>query len=95
MENVAVPVAAPELEADQPYLVEHGSVVGKMVARLLHTHPLYQVNNATGYTQLVSAMLDSSYASTIATFKRTKNDRGALLYLRAQFDGPAHWNREV
>ena len=62
---VAVPGAIPAQEADQPYSTQHGLVAGEMVARLSHTHPLYRVDNATGYAQLVTATLGTSYASTI------------------------------
>ena len=60
-----------------------------------HTSPLYRVDNATGYSQLVTATLGTNYASTIAPFKRTKNGRGALAALKAQFAGPAFWDKEV
>ena len=93
--NVAVAGAAPALAADQPYSTAHGSVAEEMVARLSHTHPLYRIDNATGYSQLVTATLGTSYASTIAPFKRSKDGRGALVALKAQFAGPAHWDREV
>ena len=86
---------APPQVQDQPYSVEHGSVAGDMVARLSHASPLYRVDNATGYSQLVTATLGTSYASTIAPFKRSRDGRGALLALKAQFAGPAHWDREV
>ena len=92
---VAVPAAVPAQDTDQPYSTQHGSVAGEMVARLSHAHPLYRVDNATGYSQLVTATLGTSYASTIAPFKRTRNGRAALLALKAQFAGPAHWDKEV
>ena len=94
-ENAAVVMPPPNQDADQPYSTVHGSVAEEMVARLSHAHPLFRVDNATGYSQLVTATLGTSYASTIAPFKRTKNGRGALLALKAQFAGPAHWDREV
>ena len=93
--DVAVAGVAPTQAADQPYSTDHGSVAGEMVARLSHAHPLYRVDNATGFSQLVTATLGTSYASTIAPFKRAKDGRGALVALKAQFAGPAHWDREV
>jgi hypothetical protein len=39
--------------------------------------------------------MGTQYAATIAPFKRSKDGRGALLALKAQFAGPAHWDREV
>jgi len=94
-EVAAVPAVAPALEVDQVYSTEHGSVAGEMVARLSHNHPHFRVDNATGYAQLVTATLGTSYAATIAPFKRTKNGRAALAALKAQFAGPAYWDREV
>ena len=94
-ENDNVVIPAPAQMPDQPYSVEHGSVAGEMVARLSHANPLYRVDNATGYSQLVTATLGTAYASTIAPFKRSRDGRGALLALKAQFAGPAHWDREV
>ena len=93
--DVVVPAAAPPQAIDQPFSEEHGSVSAEMVARMPHTHPLYRPDNATGYAQLVTATLGTQYASTIAPFKRAKDGRGALMALKAQFAGAAHWDREV
>ena len=88
-DSVAVAAAVPALDTDQPYSIEHGSVAEEMVNRLSHTHPHYRVDNATGYAQLVTATPGTQYAATIAPFKRTRNGRGALTALKAQFAGPA------
>ena len=93
--DVEVPAAAPPQAPDQPFSAEHGSVSAEMIARMPHTHALYRPDNATGYAQLVTATLGTQYASTIAPFKRAKNGRGALMALKAQFAGAAHWDREV
>ena len=92
---VAVDAVAPALAADQPYSETHGSVAEEMVQRIAHTHPLYRVDNALGYSQLVTATLGTQYASTIAPFKRMKDGRGALAALKAQFAGRAYWDKEV
>ena len=94
-QDAAVPAVAPALEADQPFSTEHGSVSQELVARMSHAHPLFRPDNATGYAQLVTATLGTQYASTIAPFKRTKDGRGALKALKAQFAGKAHWDKEV
>ena len=94
-EAVAVDPAAPVLAADQPYSETHGSVAEEMVQRIAHTHPLYRVDNALGYSQLVTPTLGTQYASTIAPFKRTKDERGALAALKVQFAGRAYWDKEV
>ncbi len=69
-EDEAVDPTAPLLAADQPYSQEHKSVAGEMVARMGHNHALYRIDNATGFTQLVTETLGTHYASTIAPFKR-------------------------
>ena len=94
-EYAAVATVVPVLAADQPYSTLHRSVAREMVERLSHAHPHYCINNATGYSQLVTAMLGTQYTSTIALLKRHKDGHGALLALKAQFAGPAHWDREV
>ena len=94
-EEVAVAGPVPPLETDQPYSTTHKSVANEMVHRYAHTHPLYRVDNATGYSQLVTATLGTQYSSTIAPFKRARNGRGALEALKAQFAGAAYWDREV
>ena len=94
-ETVVVAGATPTLKADQPYSEAHGSVAGEMVNRLPHIHPLYRVDNATGFSQLVTATMGTQYSSTIAPFKRSRNGRGALEALKAQFAGPAYWDKTV
>ena len=66
-----------------------------MIHRFAHSHPFYKAYNATVYAQLVIATIWSQYASTIAPFKRSKNGRGNINALKAQFDGSAHWDIEV
>ena len=75
--------------------MEHESVAGEMVHCLSYLHPLFRVDNATGYSQLVTATLGTQYSSMIAPFKRARNGRGALEALKAQFARAAHWDREV
>ena len=94
-ESVAVAAVVPPLERDQPYSTEHGSVAEELVHRMSHDHALFRPDNATGYAQLVTATLGTQYASTIAPYKRTKNGRAAFIALKAQYSGPAHWDKEV
>ena len=92
---MAVDTVALALAADQPYSETHGSVAEEMVQRIANTHPLYRVENALGYSQLITATLGAQYASTIAPFKRTKDGRDAHVALKAQFAGRAYWDKEV
>ncbi len=86
---------APDPEADQAYLLDHGSVASEMVARLSHTHPTFCIDNATGYSQLVTATLGTSYSAMISPLKRTRNQCGALEALKAQFAETAYWDKQV
>ena len=42
----------------------------------------------------MTATLGNQYESTLAPYKRVKDDRGANIALEAQFTGPAHWDVE-
>ena len=90
-----VPGAAPALATDQPFSVEHGSIAEEMVNRFAHVGALFRADNATGFAQIVTATTGTRYASTIAPFKRSKDGRGALKALKAQFSGNAHWDEEI
>jgi hypothetical protein len=66
-----------------------------MMHRLSHAGANFCADNKTMFSQLVTATLGTLYASTMASFKRLKDGRGALAALKAQFAGAAHWEKEV
>ena len=80
---VAVPVIAPTLAADQPFSLNWGLVAQELVHRLSYTSAGYCADNKTMFSQLVTATLGILYVSTIVSFKRTKDGRGALAALNA------------
>lgn len=94
-ENVAVPATAPALQAGQPHSDEHGSVREEMIARLSHTHGLYNDDNALVWDDIEAATRGTKFAPTIAPFKKSKNGRAAYLALMKQHAGPAMWDKEV
>ena len=93
--DAAVNATAPPLEALQPYSTLHGSVAQEMVNRLPHIGAIYNADNATVYSQLVTATLGTQYAPTISTFRRQKKGREALDALESQFAGPDYWDNQV
>lgn len=93
-DDVAVPVAAPALEAGSPHSTEHGSVKGEMTARLSHTHPLFRDDNGAVYDDIETATRGTKYAASIITYKRTKNGRGALGALKTAFAGKAMYDAD-
>ena len=84
---------ATTLVVNQPYSATHGLVEEEMIQRFAYNHPFYKTDNATVYAQLMIDTLDSKYASTIDNFKVSKNSRGAINELKAQFSGANHWDR--
>ena len=84
--SATLPILAPNL----PQSVLHGLVVDEMIERSSHDHPSYKADNMTVYAQLTVATLGIQYTATIALFKRSKNGRGAMKALVAQFAGAAH-----
>ena len=66
-----------------------------MVHRFSQISANFCTDNATMFSQLVTAALGTSYVSTISSFQRVKDGHGALVALKAQFSGAAHWDKEV
>ena len=59
------PEASEPLLPNQPYSAQSGSVRGKMVRRLSHTHTLYKEDNNILYSLLDEATRGTIYAPTI------------------------------
>lgn len=93
-EDSAVPAVAPALGANVPYSAMHGSLRNEQIARYSHNHSLYSVDNASVFDDIEEATRGSRYQSSITTFKKHKNGRGAYLALREQFTGPAVWDKK-
>ena len=83
------------LAPDQPYSAEHVSVDEEMVQRLAHAGCRFKADKDTGFPHLVTATLGTIYATTLSTFKRSKDSYSAMIAMKAQFAGPAHWDKEA
>ena len=94
-ENSTVPTNAPEMEHNQPYSTEHGSVMEEMVQRYSHGHTLFATYSSAMYVLFDVATRGTKYHATIAPYKRgaRKNGRGAYIAMNAQFFGPALWDK--
>jgi hypothetical protein len=86
---------APALEPNQPYSNELGTVEGELVARALHTHPLYIEDNAKVYHYLEEATRSTSYAASIKPMQRRKDGRAAWFALVQQYAGVDKWQAEL
>ena len=91
--NAIVPAADPEMAPNQPYSIEHGSIIQKMIQSYSHYHTLYATDNTTVYDELDTALRVTKYHATIAPSRRRRDGRGAYLALTAQLCGPALWNK--
>ena len=66
-----------------------------MVQRLAHVGYQFKADKATGFSHLVTANLGTIYAMTLSPFKICKDSRSAMIAMKAQFAGPAHWVEEA
>ena len=53
------------------------SVLGDLIARASHSHPLYKTDNAITFRAMENATRGSIYATTIKYYARKKDGRGA------------------
>ena len=79
-------------ETDDPlginaYYGKSGSLQAELEARLPHSGPIFNHDNATVYLKIEKAARGTSVESTIKTFARTKDGRGAFLALIANHAG--------
>ena len=86
-ENSQVPPEADDpLNADS-YYGASGSMMDELVNRLPHTGPVFKNDNKTVYMKIEEAVRGTSVESTVKTFARQKNGRGAYLALIANHAG--------
>jgi hypothetical protein len=74
---------------------EFGFIEEELVAQALHMHPLYREDNAQVYYCLEEAVRGTQYASTLKSFQRIKNERGAFASIIQQFAGADKWQAEL
>lgn len=89
-------VATVPAEADDPldvnsYYGTSGTLIEELIARLPHTGPIFRNDNATVYMKIEEAVRGTSVESTIKSFSRRKDGRGAYLTLVANHAGDAKY----
>jgi hypothetical protein len=85
-------VNVPPLQADKPHLEEYGSIEGDLIARMLHNHALFKVDNGSVYDYVESAICWSEVAATIAPFRKPRDGCGAVKALKDLHAGKAIWD---
>ena len=85
----------PPLATDLPHSAEHGSVEADLIARVLHTHPLYRDDNAEVYFDLEHALRGTSYVASLKPFQRARNGRDPFFAVRNQYGGEDKWQSEL
>ena len=69
------------------YFGSSGSLLDELVARLPHTGAIYKNDNATVYMLIEKAVRGTSVESTVKTYARRKDSRGAYLALISNHAG--------
>ena len=69
------------------YFGSSGSLLAELEKRLPHEGTIYKTDNASVYMMIEKATRDTSVASTVKAFSRTKNGRDAYLALIANHAG--------
>jgi hypothetical protein len=80
-ENVEVPPAAEDPLDEHSYYGASGGLQAELVSRLEHGDALYRSDNKTVYLKLEKACRGTSVESTVKTFSRARNGRGAYFAL--------------
>ena len=70
-----------------------GSILEDLISRSSHSHPLFKTDNATVYNAIEEATRVSIYATTIKSFARKKDGRGAWLSIVTSHVGVDKWER--
>ena len=92
-ENSAVPPEADDpLNADS-YYGASGNMMDELINRLPHTEPVYKNDDETVYMKIEEAVRGTSVKSTVKTFARQKDGRGAYLALISNHAGDTKYRR--
>ena len=78
---------APDLAPMQPYSDAHGSITDELIERVTHVDPLFRTDNKTVMSKFLEALQNSPFLSTIKSFERAKDGRGAVLAFESQHCG--------
>jgi len=80
--NAATATPPPALAKDQPYPIEHGSLLEESIARATHSHNNFKEDSPLLYGLLEVATRGTMYAPSIQSFAKKRDGRGAYLALR-------------
>lgn len=86
-DDVAVPAEAEDPLDVNSYHGASGSLLEELIARLPHNGPIYKNDNSTVFSKIEEAVRGTSVESTIKSFARSKDGRGAYLALIANHAG--------
>ena len=78
-----------------PYAVCFDTMIEEMIARAMHSHPLFLVDNKAVYHLLEEATRNTAYAPSLATFAKKHDGRGASFAIMSQYAGEDKWLAEV
>ena len=76
-ENVLAPTSDPPMAHNQPYSIEHESVIEEMVQRYYHGHTMYATKNSAVYDWLDTALRGTKYHAIFAPLNRIRDGRGS------------------
>ena len=94
-ENAAVMSEADDPLEDNSYFGTSGSLLEELVARLPHNGPTFRDDNKTLYMAISKAVAGTSVESTIKSFSRAKNGRGAYFALISNHAGDTKYRSIV
>lgn len=83
----AVPPEADDELKENRYYGESGSYVEELIARLPHTGPIYGSDNSRVFVKIAEAVKGTTVESTVKSYARTRDGRGAFLALISNHAG--------
>ena len=86
-DDPAVPDEADDPLEESSYFGSSGSLHDELIARLIHTGAIYKNDNTSVFMKIEKATRGTSVESTVKSFARRKDGRGAFLALIANHAG--------
>lgn len=94
-ENAEVPTEADDPLLDGCHYGDSGSMLEELTKRLPHNGPIYQDDNKTVFMMISKAVTGTSVESTIKSFSRRKDGRGAYFALISNHAGETKYRAIV
>ena len=86
-DNVNVATEADNPLDNQAYYGTNGSLLSELTSHLPHTGAIYKNDNTTVYMMIEKAVRGTVCETTVKSFSRKKDGRGAFLALKANHSG--------